>query len=211
MVIHLNMLTLSEPLSKLLKRKLQINKNVFITSSNTPEGSQENWFRVAITESKESIERTLWKLNEICCSLYGESYEVDNNEDSWHLCSTVFSHLVRNCCNVMEHLQHMEEMNVPSNLCLIMMKLRFVAWELQEQCGYRAMFPVRSGKDSVCSCLTYRVRHQTFPLSPRADILEEAKLLLLPSVLPQDQPHQQLITNSTDGPLHRETMKSHAV
>ena len=51
----------------------------------------------------------------------------------------------------MEHLQHMEKMNVPSNLCqsLIMMKLpykqrpklRFVASEIQEQCGYRAMFP----------------------------------------------------------------------
>ncbi len=49
----------------------------------------------------------------------------------------------------MEDLQHMEEMNVPSNLRLIMMKLsyklrekwRSVAWELQERRGYRVMFP----------------------------------------------------------------------
>ncbi len=51
-----------------------------------------------------------------------------------------FSIFLRDCCNVMEDLQHMEEMNVPSNLRLIMMKLsyklrekwRSVAWELQE-------------------------------------------------------------------------------
>ncbi|CAM4608863.1 unnamed protein product [Leuciscus chuanchicus] len=55
----------------------------------------------------------------------------------------------RDCCNVMEDLQHMEELNVPSNLRLIMMKLpyklrekwRSVTWELQERRGYRAMFP----------------------------------------------------------------------
>ncbi len=60
-----------------------------------------------------------------------------------------FSIFLRDCCNVMEDLQHMEEMNVPSNLRLIMMKLsyklrekwRSVAWELQERRGYRAMFP----------------------------------------------------------------------
>ncbi|XP_056099936.1 uncharacterized protein LOC130078447 [Rhinichthys klamathensis goyatoka] len=60
-----------------------------------------------------------------------------------------FSIFLRDCCNVMEDLQHMEELNVPSNLRLIMMKLpyklrekwRSVAWELQERRGYRAMFP----------------------------------------------------------------------
>lgn len=62
---------------------------------------------------------------------------------------TRFSIFLRECCNVMEDLEHMEEMNVPSNLCLMMMKLpyklrekwRTVAYELQENCGYRAMFP----------------------------------------------------------------------
>ena len=32
-----------------------------------------------------------------------------------------FSIFLRDCCNVMEDLQHMEEMNVPSNLRLLMM------------------------------------------------------------------------------------------
>ncbi len=36
-----------------------------------------------------------------------------------------FSIFLRDCCNVMEDLQHMEEMNVPSNLRLIMMKLSY--------------------------------------------------------------------------------------
>ena len=59
-----------------------------------------------------------------------------------------FSIFLRDCCNVMEDLQHMEEMNVPSNLRLMMMKLpyklrekwRSVACDLQERRGYRAMF-----------------------------------------------------------------------
>ena len=55
------------------------------------------------------------------------------------------------------------------------------------------------------------VCHQTLPLIQRADLLEGAKLLLMPSLLPPDQPHQQLGTNSADGPLHRATTKSHVV
>lgn len=49
----------------------------------------------------------------------------------------------------MEDLQHMEEMNMTSNLSIIMMQLsyklrekwRSVAWELEERRGYRAVFP----------------------------------------------------------------------
>lgn len=59
-----------------------------------------------------------------------------------------FSIFLRSCCNVMEDLQQMEEMNVPSNLRLIVMKLpykfrekwRAVACDLQEYHGNRAKF-----------------------------------------------------------------------
>ncbi|KAI2665729.1 CD180 antigen [Labeo rohita] len=59
-----------------------------------------------------------------------------------------FSIFLRNCCNVMEDLQHMEDMNVPSNLRLIVIKLlykfrerwRAAACELLEHQGNRAMF-----------------------------------------------------------------------
>ncbi|XP_063058655.1 uncharacterized protein LOC134452219 [Engraulis encrasicolus] len=59
-----------------------------------------------------------------------------------------FSIFLRDCCNVMEDLQHLEEMNVPSNLRLMMTKLpykmrekwRTTAWELQEKRGSRARF-----------------------------------------------------------------------
>ncbi len=56
-MIHLNMLPLLEISSKLLKRKLQINKNVFITSGNIPDSSQENWFGVANMTSGQGYER----------------------------------------------------------------------------------------------------------------------------------------------------------
>lgn len=59
-----------------------------------------------------------------------------------------FFFFLRSCCNVMEDLQHMDEMNVPSNLWLITMKLPYKFWEkwraaaceLQECHGNRAMF-----------------------------------------------------------------------
>ncbi len=43
-----------------------------------------------------------------------------------------FSIFLRDCCNVMEDLQHIEEMNVPFNLRLIMMKL---SYKLRENGG----------------------------------------------------------------------------
>lgn len=61
-----------------------------------------------------------------------------------------FSIFLRSFYNVMEDLQHMDEIIVPSNFRLIAMKLpykfqekwRAAACELQERCRYRAMFSV---------------------------------------------------------------------
>lgn len=57
--------------------------------------------------------------------------------------------LLRGCCNAMTEIQYMEELNIPSNMRLVVRKWpyklrerwRSVACELQERRGYRAMFP----------------------------------------------------------------------
>lgn len=60
-----------------------------------------------------------------------------------------FSLFLRGCCNAMEHLTYMEEMNVATNMKTILLKLpyrlrdkrRDSACQIQKMYGRRGMFP----------------------------------------------------------------------
>lgn len=87
--------------------------------------------------------------NEMKIAAYLEKalgWPITKSEDVGSL--HAFSLILRGCCNMMDGLHYMEEINMPSNVRLIVMKLpyklrerwRVVACELQERRAYRAVF-----------------------------------------------------------------------